>query len=88
MLEQLSQRRDARPFVKPMQELWGRGVMADYRKVIKKPMDLRTVRERLRRGEYNDGGPEEFARVSKNDEFGIQNEGFVSKTRNFAFKKK
>lgn len=62
MLDKLAQRRDARPFAKPMEELWSEEVMKDYRTVIKRPMDLRTVLEKTRRGEYNDGGPEAFAK--------------------------
>lgn len=61
MIDQLALRRDARPFAKPMVELWTEEVMVEYRTIIKHPMDLRTVLEKLRRGEYNDGGPEAFA---------------------------
>jgi hypothetical protein len=61
MLEKLIKLRDAKPFAKPMQEIWSEEVMTDYRAVIKRPMDLRTVLEKVRRGEYNDDGPEAFA---------------------------
>ena len=61
MLDKLAQRRDARPFAKPMKELWDEQVLTGYFEAITAPMDLRTVLEKLRAGEYNAGGKEAFA---------------------------
>lgn len=61
MLDKIAQRRDARAFAKPMDELWDVKLLEGYYEVIKKPMDLRTVLEKLRRGEYNAGGTDAFA---------------------------
>ena len=56
MLSKLTARRDARPFAAPMRELWDPAVLSDYLAKIKQPMDLRTIGERLARGEYNGAG--------------------------------
>jgi len=56
MLNKLAARRDARPFAAPMRELWDPAALTDYFNKIKQPMDLRTISERLARGEYNSAG--------------------------------
>jgi hypothetical protein len=61
LLTKIGTRSDARPFARPMSELWDPEELTEYFKVIKSPMDLRTVREKLQRGGYNSGGPEAFA---------------------------
>ena len=61
MLSKLAKRKDAAPFAKPMNELWDPADLDGYFQIIKQPMDLRTVVEKLRSGEYNDCGHVAFA---------------------------
>jgi hypothetical protein len=61
MLSKLAKRKDAAPFAKPMRELWAPEELVSYFQIIKQPMDMRTVVEKLRAGEYNSGGHEAFA---------------------------
>jgi len=61
MLSKMAKRKDAAPFAKPMAELWAPEELVSYFQIITQPMDLRTVVEKLRAGEYNDGGHAAFA---------------------------
>eukprot|EP01048_Picozoa_sp_COSAG05_P004753 COSAG05_NODE_267_length_12595_cov_7.076905_13_plen_510_part_00 len=61
VLTKIANRKDSAPFLKPMVELWRPEELVEYFKVIKKPMDLRTVREKLEHGEYNAAGHAAFA---------------------------
>jgi hypothetical protein len=61
MLSKLAKRKDAAAFAAPMSELWAPEELVGYYTIIKEPMDLRTVVEKLRAGDYNEGGHEAFA---------------------------
>ena len=53
-LKSLLKRSQAIHFAKPVD--WKKMGLHDYPRLIKQPMDLRTISERLARGEYNSAG--------------------------------
>ena len=61
ILARMMERRDARPFTRPVEELWDKAELEDYFQVIEKPIDLGTIKANLLRGEYNDPNNGAFA---------------------------
>jgi hypothetical protein len=55
LLTKMAERRDGRPFARPMKELWEESEVGDYFDVVTKPMDLGTVKANLAEGYYNHG---------------------------------
>jgi hypothetical protein len=61
VLKEIMKMKDARAFLLPIDKLWNPESIPDYFEIIKQPMDLGTIRQRLESGEYGTD-PEAFRR--------------------------
>eukprot|EP00871_Galdieria_phlegrea_P002236 jgi/Galph1/3012/GphlegSOOS_G1676.1 len=67
ILRSLMERKDARAFLKPVNELFTSEEIPGYYQIIQHPMDLGTVLYRMELGLYRDPGIQEFSRLPKFD---------------------
>ncbi|KAK4531987.1 hypothetical protein CCYA_CCYA10G2844 [Cyanidiococcus yangmingshanensis] len=61
VLKEMMRMKEARPFLLPVDKLWNPESIPDYFEIVKQPMDLGTIRQRLETGEYGTD-PEAFRR--------------------------
>lgn len=61
VLKEIMKMKEARAFLLPVDKLWNPDAIPDYFEIIKQPMDLGTVRQKLESGEYGTD-PEAFRR--------------------------